>query len=311
MNKLMTSKPLMTNQENIYLSQIFEGGTAGDPLDEILYLSQDINADCDLQTLRSLHSDLIAFFTGNHPEYRRSTMPYHNLRHSLMVVLASARLFHGLHCNGVAISAETLLKGLLSAYFHDTGMLLKNNDAARSGTEYIANHEDRSISYMEDYISRKNLDHQIAIDCAVIIRYTELASDPTTFAPHSREIELAGQVVGSADILAQMADRYYLECLPRLFDEQKAGGVNQHETALELMEHTAYFYHNVVLKRLVTTFADTADAMKSHFRNRHTVDRDLYLENIDKNIGYLKTILEKCDSISCIDRHLKRIPPII
>lgn len=301
----------MTTHNNIYLSHIFEGGTAGNPIDEILYLIHEINPTIDLQFIRELHTDLISFFTGQHPDFRKSTMPYHNLRHSLMVVLASARLFHGLSCNHVFFSSDTLFKGILSAYFHDSGMLLKQGDSAMSGTAYIADHEERSIAFLVDYITKKNLDPDISKDCSIIIKYTELKSDPATFGPHSAEIQLAGQVVGSADMLAQMADRYYLECLPLLFKEQKAGGVNQHDTALELMEHTAYFYHNVVLKRLVTTFSETADAMQSHFRNRHTIDMDLYLDNIDKNIRYLKRILAKCNNISCIDKYLKRIPPII
>ncbi len=301
----------MDNQNSKYLSHIFEGGNDGDPIEEIVYLAGEINPRFDVELLREIHKDLISFFSGSHPGFRKNTMPYHNLRHSLMVVLASVRLFHGLHCNGVIIPADTLFKGILSSYFHDTGMLLKNEDPAASGTVYIAGHEDRSISYARDYITQKGFDKTIITDCATIIRYTELTSNPATFAIHSNETQLAGQVVGSADILAQMADRYYLECLPLLFKEQQAGGVNRYNSALELMEHTAYFYHNVVLKRLVTTFSSTIDAMQTHFRKRHTINRDLYLENIDNNINFLKKILEECDDISCMDKYLKRSPPII
>ena len=64
---------------------------------------------------------------------------------------------------------------------------------------------------------RKGFGEDISRDCATIINYTDLESDPATFDYHPHEIQLAGQVIGSADILAQMADRYYLECLPLLF----------------------------------------------------------------------------------------------
>jgi hypothetical protein len=238
-------------------------------------------------------------------------MPYHNLRHSLMVVLASLRLFHGLHCNRVRISEDTLTRGILASYFHDLGMLLQRKDQAEHGTEYMAEHEGRSIRLLQNYLAARNLPQALGADCAIIIKYTELSSDPSTFPGHDDDVMIAGQVVGSADILAQMADRYYLECLPLLFEEQQRGGINEHQTALELMEHTAYFYHNVVLKRLVTTFSDTMLAMQTHFRERHAINRDLYLENIDRNMDYLKDILRKCESIACTEKYLRRIPPII
>ena len=123
-------------------------------------------------------------------------------------------------------------------------------------------------------------------------------------------MQLAGQVVGSADILAQMADRYYLEALPILYKELKAGGSKQYKSTLDLMEHTSNFYHNVVLKRLTHTFSNTSQAMRVHFRERHMLDRNVYIENIDKNMNYLKMIMEKCgNEISCIETYLRRTPP--
>jgi hypothetical protein len=296
--------------DNKNLSSIFEGMQNGTPLDEILFLAESISTSINLALIKEVHNDLAAFFSGSHPDFQKNNLPYHNLRHSQMVVLATIRLFHGLHCNRVPVSADMLLKGLLAAYFHDTGMLLLEGDPAQSGTEYIANHEARSILFLKNYVIGKGLGEEFARDCATIINYTNLNSDPATFGFHPHEVQVAGQVVGSADILAQMADRYYLECLPLLYNEQEAGGISNHSSALELMEHTANFYHNVVLKRLVTTLANTSTAMRIHFRERYKVDRDLYIENIDRNIAYLKEIITKCKDIECLENYLKRKPPI-
>lgn len=291
------------------LSNIFEGIHHGTPLDEILHLAQIIAPEFDTELLKEVHRDLTACFTGTHPDFQQNTMPYHNLRHSILVVLASARLFHGLHCNHVHISAATLFKGLLAAYFHDSGMLLLENDSATSGTEYLAGHELRSIAFLNKYAEEKNCGSKMIKDCATIINYTNLESDPATFDFHTHEIQIAGQVVGSADILAQMADRYYLEYLPLLFIEQQAGGISKHQSALELMEHTANFYHNIVLRRLITTFSNTSSALKAHFEARHTINRNLYIDNIDKNIVYLRKIIKKCDSMEDLKQYLKRTPP--
>lgn len=298
--------------DNKYISHLFEGTLSGTPLDEILFLAGRISPKADLTLIREVHNDLAAFFTGSHPDFQKSTLPYHNLRHSQMVVLATIRLFDGLQSsNHIPITADMLLRGLLAAYFHDTGMLLLEGDPAHSGTEYMADHEARSILFLKGYAARKGLGEDISRDCATIINYTDLESDPATFEFHSHEIQLVGQVVGSADILAQMADRYYLECLPLLYNELQAGGICRHSSALELMEHTANFYHNVVLKRLLTTFSHASTAMQTHFRERYEIDRNLYIENINKNIAYLKKIVKKCQDITCLGKYLKRNPPTI
>ncbi len=295
--------------DNKFLTHLFEGNLNGKPLDNILLLAEEICPAIDTGMIREIHNDLISFFSGACPDFQKNTLPYHNLRHSQMVVLASARLFHGLHCQNIHISPETLFKGLLAAYFHDTGMLLEEGAPSHSATEYMANHEARSILFLDKYATKKGFKEDISKDCGTIIKYTDLASDPAAFDPHSNEIQMAGQVVGSADILAQMADRYYLECLPLLFKEQKTGGINQHNSAEELMEHTEKFYHNVVLKRLATTFSNTSEAMQIHFREMYKIDRNLYLENIDKNINYLKKIISENQDGAPLEKHLKRTPP--
>lgn len=295
--------------DNKYLFHIFEGNLEGNPFDEVLYLSREISPSLDLGLIQEMHNDLKTFFSGSDPDFQKSNLPYHNLRHSQMVVLAAIRLFHGLHCNNVQISTDTLFKGLLAAYFHDTGMLLLEDDPATSGSQYMADHEARSILFLKNYSSRKGFKDDIFRDCATIINYTNLGSDPATFDLHTPEIQLAGQVIGSADILAQMADRYYLECLPLLFKELEAGGVTQHRSAMQLIEKTSFFYHNTVLKRLITTFSNTSRAMRTHFRERYMIDRNLYINNIDKNIAYSIKIIKKCGDLECLKKYLKRTPP--
>jgi hypothetical protein len=295
--------------DNLQLTKIFEGSFYGDILDEICLVAAKIFPDFNLSVIRDAHYDLAALFSGKSSDYQKTSLPYHNLRHSQMVVLATVRCFHGLHNNGVHFQASTLLKGLLAAYFHDAGLLVHADEAGIPAPKLLAGHEERSIKVLTDYLKTRGIPEKISHDCGIIIRYTDLNKDPEAFTVHAEEVQLAGQVVGSADILAQMADRYYLEQLPLLYYEQEEGGVNTHNSAIELMEHTANFYHNVVMKRMLANFACTSQAMKSHFRERYGIDRDLYQENITKNIEYLDTIIIKCRSIGCLDQYLKRKPP--
>jgi hypothetical protein len=107
-----------------------------------------------------------------------------------------------------------------------------------------------------------------------------------------------------------MADRYYLECLPLLYLEQRAAGIHQYSSSLELMRQTTWFYHQVIEQRLKIAFNDRASAMQVHFREWWQIDRNLYMEFITKNITYLERVISDCDAeLACIDQYLRRRQP--
>ncbi len=296
--------------EHSHLTQLFESGYSDDPLDEILLLLSFIAPGYSQESLRQLHQEIANFFNGDHSEYRPSNTQYHNLGHTYSVVLAATRLFHGLFCEGRHVSEETLRKALYCAYFHDCGLLLKNSEKAASGAAYTKEHEARSILFMERYLQEKAFPPSFIADCSLIIQCTNLKIDPDTLAFPSEEVKLAGFVVGSADILAQMADRYYLERLPLLFQEHKEGGITIYNSAVELMQHTTFFYHHVIIDRLERVFFNIVEAMRTHFRERWDLDRNLYLENISKNIKYIRTVALSCeDEMECLQQFLRRKPP--
>ena len=81
---------------------------------------------------------------------------YHNHRHTNCVVLAAIRLFHGLFHEKKTLSNDIVIQGLLSAYFHDLGML-PQSDSEVINTSY---HERRSIAILEKYL-KKDLEGRI------------------------------------------------------------------------------------------------------------------------------------------------------
>lgn len=133
-------------------------------------------------------------------------------------------------------------------------------------------------------------------NCESIINCTNLTLEPEDLTFESEEIRLAGYTLGTADILAQMADRYYLECLPLLYMEQQDAGIQRHPSSLALMRQTTSFYREVIERRLHQGFKDTCRFMRSHFRERWQLDRDLYMEFIEKNIHYLEDVLRRHDN---------------
>jgi hypothetical protein len=301
---------LLESEATLRLFRIFESGATDNPLDEILTLVNLVHPDVNEDLIITFHQDIQDIFSGYFPGFRENGNKYHNLRHTFGVVLASARLFHGLTLSGYHFSSDVVLKGMLSAYFHDTGLLLRSFDTAENGAEYTKYHEVRSISSLFKYLETYDVDDTIRLDCGSIIRCTNLEMDIDSIEFSSEEVKLAGQILGTADILAQMADRYYLEQLPNLFQEHRAGGLQAYGSALDLMKDTTNFYHNFIVKRLNTVLGNTAGVMQSHFKHRWGIDKDPYVENIATNITYLQNIVEKCqDNLEDIYSYLRRRPP--
>jgi hypothetical protein len=296
--------------DNFRLTQIFQYGESEYPLDEILHLAKIIQPDVNLALIAEMHDRIQGIFLGNDPEFKESTTEYHDLRHTCAVVLATMRMLHGLTLNGHSFSANGVEQAAISSYFHDTGLLITRCDSTAHGASYTKTHEQRSILFMQKYLKGFDKDLTFINDCADIIACTSLRLIPDELSFTSEEVELIGCVVGSADILAQMADRYYLEQLPELFKEKRVGGVNQYPSVEELMLHTKMFYRQNVVTRLEESFRGVSNVMRGHFRERWDIDRDLYRENISKNIEYLKKIIINCDvELDCIQAYLRRTPP--
>jgi len=295
--------------DNHFLAKMLETGYTDDPLDEILAVLSLMDPDFQRASLMELHREIGLVFEGKHPEYRQSNTKYHNLDHTYSVVLATLRLFHGLYCDGWPVSRDTLTKALFSAYFHDCGLLLKNSEEAATGATYTIGHEKRSMFFMADYLKAKNFSLPFITDCSVIIQCTNLSIDPDSLFFPSAEMQMASFAVGSADILAQMADRYYLERLPSLFQEHQEGGIANYNSAIELMQQTSVFYHDVVVDRLSCVFGNLTKYMQVHFRDRWGVDKNLYLDNIKKNVKYSQLILKSCDDMDSLKLYLRRLPP--
>lgn len=292
------------------LREIFEGGKEANPLAEMKRIFAAIVPESNDSFLEKVHTDLSQIFAGKFQGFRESNVKYHDLRHTQNVAFATLRIFHGLHCEGVALPPDIIKLGLICAYFHDTGMLLTIRDAEPSGAAYLKCHEQRSIAFTRQYMQENGFPIAYSDNCEAIINCTNLTVEPKDVLFESAEIELAGHVLGTADILAQMADRYYLECLPLLFLEQQDAGIQQHPSSLALMRQTTSFYHEVIEKRLHRGFRNRCEAMRTHFREWWQLDKDLYMLFIDKNIKYLEDIIQKYDrGQGDLDLYLRRQQP--
>jgi len=134
-----------------------------------------------------------------------------------------------------------------------------------------------------------------------MIKCTELFFPMADISFNSEEVWTMSKVVGTADLVAQMADRNYQEKLPLLFMEFQEAGMEGFETPLELFRKTEEFYRKVARKRMKNELEGVYSAALYHFRERWKIDRDLYEESIKYNIRQMKeTVVESLLQLSII-----------
>ncbi|MDF1591376.1 MAG: HD domain-containing protein [Desulfobacterales bacterium] len=243
--------------------------------------------------IEKIYADILRLFNGKLPGYRASNTKYHNLEHTCSTALATARLIHGLHVQGQVFSPRIVQLCLIGALFHDTGLIQTEEEVKGTGAQFTIGHEDRSIAVMEKYLTQNGYSQVGIRDCSHIIKSTELLFPIEDIPFESEEVRTMGKVLGTADLVAQMADKNYQEKLPLLFLEFQEAGTEGFESPLELFRKTEEFYRLVARKRMAGELGGVSSAALYHFRERWKIDSNLYEESIKYNIRQMKeTVME-------------------
>lgn len=273
---------------------------------EVEELLLEIHPGSDLSLFKQAFTDVEQLFFGRYPGYQASNTKYHDFEHTCSVVLAQVRLIYGCVIEGNSFSHHDITKGILAALYHDVGLIQTNDDTLGTGAKHTVGHEERSIQFMRENLEG-SLDPEDMEDIADCIRCTILAMSPTKISFRTEAMRMMGFFLGSSDLLAQIADRYYLEKLMLLFEEFKEANLPGYETAFDLLNKTNSFYTDVARKRLDNDLENVDVYMKPYFRTRWNVDKDLYAEAILRNLAYLDRILAECqDDLECFLNRLRR-----
>ncbi len=298
---------MMFKQTDSQLKKILCVGSPNDIYQEIRAIIKLMDDGFEFAFLDKAFADVEKLFRGEYPGYRASNTKYHDFPHTCAVTLASARLFHGQSLLGRQVSAKVLELGVLAALFHDAGLIQEADDRQGTGAKYTIGHEQRSIRLVSHYLAENGRCPEAMEACAQMIRCTILIQSPQELTFSCEGVKLAGFILGSADLLAQMMERNYLEKLPLLFAEFQEGGIPYYSSPMELFQKTGGFYRTVFLTRMNQGFQGVANAMKLHFKARWGVDEDLYMQSIVNQIDYLSRITAQCqDDYDCLLKHLHR-----
>ena len=283
------------------LYDLIDTNSPAETLAEIKNILLLIDPSLDPSPIEKIYEDIIRLFNGEFPGYRASNTKYHNLEHTCSSTLAAVRLIHGLHVQGQVFSPRLVQLCLIGTLFHDTGLIQTEEEVEGTGAQHTIGHEDRSIAVMEKYLNEKGFLQEDIRNCGHIIKCTELFFPLEEIPFNSEEVRTMGKVLGTADLVAQMADRNYQEKLPLLFLEFQEAGMEGFESPLELFSKTEEFYRKVARKRLTGVLEGVSSAALYHFRERWKIDKNLYEESIKYNIRRMKeTVTESLLQLSII-----------
>jgi hypothetical protein len=270
---------------------------------EVVRIYQDLFERASAAQLVRAFDNATALYQGRHPDYFPCDTAYHDLQHVLDVTLAMARLLDGYQRSNrpadERLTPHIFRVGVVAALFHDFGYLRRRNDRVhRHGAEYTLIHVSRSAAYLSRYARELGMDKASARAAATLVHYTGYERPLETIRLGDALLRRVGQMLGTADIIAQMADRCYLEkCRDRLYTEFMLGGLGTFSSAQDLLHKTPVFYQGA-LQRL-----DRQLAASYHFARRHFNGDNPYLDEIGKNIRYAERVAATPDA------ELRRQPP--
>ncbi len=255
--------------------------------------------------------DMVRLYRGEFPGYGPCDTGYHDLQHALEVTLAMARLLDGYERargGGREIPERLFQLGVICALFHDMGYIRRLSDTRhRNGAEYTSIHVSRGARFLRDYLPIIGLGEHAEV-AGLIVHFTGYERPVASIRVPDPIFKLIGSLLGSADIIAQMSDRCYLEkCRDRLYPEFVVGGIARKRTDAgevvvfsspeDLLRKTPTFYRNAEV-RLERDLGGAYQFAQTHFGGTN-----LYMDAVRQNIRFV----ERMSDAPRIE--LRRTPP--
>lgn len=278
---------------------------------EVRRIYLDLFRKADVAALDRSFVDFAALYGGRNPDYHACDTAYHDAQHVLDVTLAMARLLHGYKRTGrEKVDARQFCLGVILALYHDCGYIRHRKDSRHAnGAEYTLTHVSRGARYLRRYLPQLDM-ADLAPVASRVIHFTGYEVPVDKIRVRQPVYRVIGNLLGTADILGQMADRCYLEkCHDRLFPEFVAGGIARRITsagqeeivfasAEDLIAKTADFYETAAHR------LDQLLEAAYRYAEPHFGGHNYYVAAVEQNISYAR----KLGGVSNRPR-LRRQPP--
>lgn len=294
----------MQTPKQVDLSHIFNPQNRESVIGECLQIASSWLPDECRNSLRACWNRTKDLYTGQFPGYSACNTDYHDFAHTCDVLGATVRMCDGAISQTIGLEDSLLVDVSIAAMLHDAGYIQKSDDTTGTGAKYTKTHVARSIAFVSENREAFGLDEARADRIGRLIAGTDLATKFETIPFTDKNELFAGKLLASADLLGQMADRTYLEKLLFLYYEFKEAGFPGYDTEFDMLRKTMGFYE-MTKQRLFGLLGEVTNLAYFHFSSRYGVAKNLYIESIERQIEYLRSIID--DDTVNFRKKLKRI----
>lgn len=245
----------------------------------------------DFDDVRRAYNDFTDLYEGRYAGYRACNTRFHDKIHTTDALLAISRLIDGYNLSHARLPVHQVKLALIATILHDTGYIQSKKDKKGTGAKYTLNHVERSIDFMKKYFKERGFNRHDFEMASRMISCTGLANKIAQIRFDGPADRVLGCMLGTADLLGQMASRTYLERLIYLYREFKEGHVKGYDSEFSLLQKTLKFYDSTKV-RIEKDLGGVNRFVRLHFKARYRINRDLYQEAIDRQIQYLTAILQ-------------------
>src|SRR5689334_328319 len=187
--------------------------------------------------------------------------------------------------------------GVVTALFHDSGYIRRYDESQfHNGAEFTFYHVTRSATFLTDFLPKIGFAREAKL-ASRLVHFTGYEIALSKINVHNPLDRRVGFMLGTADLVAQMADRCYLEkCRRYLFHEFQACGLAApgisggpkpiYQSQDDLLRKTPDFIDDLFKERLDGYFRKSYRYMAVHFNGINP-----YMLAIEKHAEHLRRII--------------------
>ncbi|HUR40972.1 MAG TPA: HD domain-containing protein [Verrucomicrobiae bacterium] len=240
-------------------------------------------------------------YAGTLPGYHGCDTLYHDAQHVLDCTLAMARLLDG-HDRAVgsrsALGERRAQIGVICALFHDVGYIRREDEIQiQNGAELTPCHVTRSGEFLARFLPSVGFAREADM-ARHLVQFTGYEMPLDKVSVSGTKDRRLGFLLGTADLMAQMADREYPEkCRTFLYREFEACGLAGeprpgrptpiYSSPDDLLRKTPDFARKIFEDRLDGYFGGVYRHIEDHFGGENP-----YLAEIRRHIDYIRQAVE-------------------
>jgi hypothetical protein len=280
----------MNNENMIQLSALVNQENPNDVLKEVI---RNFTRDYPIKyftKVKSVFDDFLYNYRVAESEYPSDSEVYYDRKLSSDVFLAFSRLTVAYNIQNDTLPVDKVKLGLCISLFREIGRLEKDDISDRSTTiDYNA----KTAKSVIDYFKKQKLFLKDLPYVEPIIRYSDIYMESPKITIKEKIYHEIAAMIGTANLIGQMSGRTYLEKLFFLYDEVRENKVINKDSVGDILKFWVKMYREKIKGRLKDDLKGLYTLYKLYFKEICGLDKNLYVEAIEKQLQYLEDILKK------------------